>query len=65
MIVLDAETGDVVKTLEFECALSTAQESGFTADGKWLAVSTGSQACIEFQDPDASWVGLFDTATWQ
>ncbi len=65
VLVLDAETGDVVKTLESACALTTAQWSGFTADGKWLAVSTGSEACVDFQDPDASWVSLFDTATWQ
>ena len=31
-----------------------------------LAVlTTGSEACVDFQDPDASWVSLFDTATWQ
>ena len=65
VIVLDAVDGEVIEALEFSCPLSTAQESGFTPDGSWLAIHTGDELCFDFEAPEASWVSLFDTTTWQ
>jgi DNA-binding SARP family transcriptional activator/WD40 repeat protein len=65
VIVLNAVDGEVIEALEFPCPLSTAQESGFTPDGSWLAIHTGDERCFDFESPEASWVSLFDTTTWQ
>ena len=65
VVVLNAGSGEVVETLVFPCPLSTAQESGFSPDGSWLAIHTGGEECFDFESPEASWVGLFDTTTWQ
>ena len=63
VVVLDTATGQEIRSLEFgACGLSTAQISGFTADGKWLAVATGSEDC--FEDPEAFWTVLYDPVTW-
>jgi DNA-binding SARP family transcriptional activator/WD40 repeat protein len=65
VIVLDAVDGEVIEALEFPCPLSTAQESGFSPDGNWLAIHTGDEGCFDFERPEASWVSLLDTTTWQ
>ena len=62
VVVLDAETGDVVQILvPGACPLNVLQ--GFTPDGRSLVVGTGTEAC--FADPEASYSTLFDTMTWE
>ena len=63
VVVLDAENGQVVHTLVFDLCRLSGTNRGFTRDGKWLAVGTGTEDC--FEDPDATWNTLFDTTTWQ
>jgi len=63
VVVLDAETGDVLEVLvPGACPVNTLQ--GFAANGRWLVVSTGTEACFS-PNPDATYVTLFDTATWE
>lgn len=64
VVVLDAMSGAEIRTFTFDrCRLSTAQGRGFTADGKWLTIGTGTEDC--WDDPDATWVNLYDTQTWR
>ncbi len=62
VLVLDTADGSVVAVL-YPGACDIGQSSGFSPDGRYLAISAGDANCTT--DPDASWVALHDTTTWE
>ncbi|MFQ5968819.1 MAG: WD40 repeat domain-containing protein, partial [Acidimicrobiia bacterium] len=64
IVVLRASDGEVVRVLEpGACRFLNAWGNGFSRDGQWFAVFTGTGGC--FDDPDADWVTVYDTSTWE
>ncbi len=64
--LLDASTGDVLRVLTpGPCVVAQTAGTGlgFSPDGQWFAVFTGTEDC--FIDPSADWIAVFDTATWE
>lgn len=63
LVFLDAATGSVQQVRPSgACPFSQAWGNGFSPDGRWFAVSTGTELCGD--EPGQDWIEIFDTRTW-
>ncbi|HEX9674904.1 MAG TPA: protein kinase [Anaerolineales bacterium] len=64
IIVLRSGDGEVVTALQpGSCPIPEIERNGFSPDGRWLLVRTGTERCAD--DPASDWVSVYDTATWE
>lgn len=64
VVVLNAQDGQVVTVLEpGPCPEPEFGREGFTGDGRWLVIFTGTETCGALHGED-DWATVYDTSTW-
>jgi outer membrane protein assembly factor BamB len=62
VVILRTDTGRVETVFHPGPCRWPVVSNGFSPDGRWLMVATGSEGCRA--DPTAEWIAVYDTATW-
>jgi WD40 repeat protein/regulator of protease activity HflC (stomatin/prohibitin superfamily) len=63
-VVLRARDGEVMTVIETSpCPFTVSLGNGFSPDGRWYSVWTGTEACAGLADED--WIAVYDTTTWE
>lgn len=64
IVILRTSDGTVETVLHpGSCLAPIIVRNGFSPDGRWFLVTTGTDGCGF--DPEADWVSVYETATWE
>ncbi len=65
VLVLDASTGQIEhEVVPGACPSLWVKADGFSMDGRWFSISTGSAQCDDDELPDEDWAVWYDSESW-